>query len=61
MQGHMPKGGNAIAGITGQGKGILGHTQGQAWIPKKKHSIFSRTYAKKTIFDHNSLNLLMFL
>jgi len=50
MQGHMPKGGNAIAGITDQGKGILGHTQGQAWIPKKKHSIFSRAYAQKDNF-----------
>jgi len=46
----MPKGGNAIAGITDQGKGILGHTQGQAWIPKKKHSIFSRAYAQKDNF-----------
>jgi hypothetical protein len=50
-----------MAGITGQGKGILGHTQGHARKPKKKHSMFSRAYAKRAIFEHNSLNLLMFL
>lgn len=55
---------NAMAGITGSGKGISGIPRHTQTCPdtqeKKKHSMFSRAYAKRTIFDHNSLILLGF-
>jgi hypothetical protein len=34
IQRHVLKGGNAMAGITGPGKGIPGNTQGQAPYPR---------------------------
>jgi hypothetical protein len=36
IQGHVLKGGNAMAGITSPKKGIPRHTQGRARISKKK-------------------------